>query len=159
MDFQKIKVSGEAMKKSEECCGEFLGHLVQVFNGLLPLPSISSLTNIGQVLQQPRKVTHKPVHILLLVLAMVTCVVMFSAQVWLIAIRECDREQGPCDLFFANDPEDYFARQWDITFLRGFGGVRARSLVILTSTRIIFLFCIVLILMMKSTTVIRWVKK
>merc|ERR1712142_926682 len=86
------------------------------------------------------------------VLAMVTCVVMFSAQVWLIAIRECAREQGPCDLFFGNDPEDYFARQLDITFLRGFG---ARSLVIFTSTPIIFLFCIVLILMLKSTTVIR----
>merc|ERR1712142_926850 len=89
------------------------------------------------------------------VLAMVTCVVMFSAQVWLIAIRECAREEGTCDLFFANDPEDYFARQWNITFLRGFGGVRARSLVILTATPIIFLFCIVLILMMESTSVIR----
>merc|ERR1712142_516445 len=153
MDFQKIKVSGEAMKKSEECCGEYLVHLVQVFNGLLPLPSISSLTNIGQVLQQPRKVTHKPVHILLLVLAMVTCVVMFSAQVWVLAIRDCDGTYGLC--FFVRDPEDYFARRWENIFFNWVGFIAARNIIILTSAPITFLFCTILILMMKNTTVLR----
>jgi len=153
MDFQKIKVSSEAMKKSEKCCGEFLGHLVQVFNGLLPLPSISSLTNIGQVLQQPRKVTNKPVHILLLVLAMVICVVMFFAQIWVLAIRDCDGTYGLC--FFVRDPEDYFARRWENIFFNWVGFIAARNIIILTSAPITFLFCTVLILMMKNTTVLR----
>ena len=76
MEFGRLQVSDKAMKKSEKRCGEILEYLLEVFNVLLPQPSISSPTNIGQLLQQPRRVTHKSVHILLLVLAMILCVVI-----------------------------------------------------------------------------------
>jgi len=135
------------MTKSEEYCGDFLRHLVQQFNGLLPLQNISSLTNISQVLEQPRRVTHKPIYILLLIIAMVTCVVMFSAQVWIIATRDWNIEG-----YLNEDPEDYFAVRWGTNM---WGNVADRKLLILISTPITFLLCIILIQMLKNATVMR----
>ena len=145
MQFQKSKSSeGEALQKSvnylETSCGEYLGNVVQLFNSVLPMPDISSVTNanVVQVLKQQRRITHKPVHILLLLLAMIVCVLMFSSQLWFVSTS--------CNTFNDCEVEDYFARNW---------APFPWNLIILISTPVTFLLSTVLSLLMKETNVQR----
>merc|ERR1719312_826099 len=73
---KSVKMLQKSVEYLETSCGEYLGHLVQLFNSLLPLPSISSVINenFSQALKQQREITHKPVHILLILLAMIICI-------------------------------------------------------------------------------------
>ena len=133
-------------RKSKEYFGQFLENLVQVFNALLPLPTISSVEKIGQYLRQPRNLSHRPVHILCVLLSMIICILMFSAQLWYIATTPCTSEHcTPLD-----DPEDAFARTWVES-----RKVESRKAVILISTPITFLLCIILLLLIRRTTVMK----
>ena len=129
------------LRKSNKSCGLFLEHLVQVFNALLPLPTLSSVEKLGEYLKQPRHLTHKLVHILCIILAMIICILMFSAQLWYIASTPCTSEY--CVPF--DDPEDAFARTW----------VESRKTVIFISTPFTFLLCIILLLLIRRTTVLK----
>merc|ERR1711942_295482 len=142
----------EALQKSveylETSCGEYLGHLVHLFNSLLPLPTIQSVmnANLGEALKQHRKISHKPVHIVLLLLAMIICVLMFSAQLWFVSTS--------CNLFYDCEVDGYFARTW-ARYLAYWARIDDRILIILISTPITFLLSTMLILLMKKTNVIR----
>jgi len=118
-----------------------------MFSTLLPLPKISSLDNIDQVLSQPRHISNKSVHVLLVFLAMLICVIMFSAQLWDISSTDVPSGSNP----FA-DPVDAFARAWDIAYIMR---VQDRKLAILISTPITFLLCTVLLSLMRGTTLLR----
>merc|ERR1719153_1565696 len=161
MQFQNSKSpEGEALQKSlkvlqkslnylETSCGEYLGNVVQLFNSVLPMPDISSVTNanVGQVLKQQRRITHKPVHILLLLLAMIVCVLMFSAQLWFVATS--------CNTFYDCEVDGYFARKWWPSLMTRV--VEDRILIILISTPVTFLLSTLLILLMKETNVLRMI--
>ena len=134
MELPHIQLPEEMVNNSEEFCGGHLENMVHLFYALLPLPSMSSLS---KVLKQPRTIINKPVHILSLILAIILCLLMFSAQ--LIVWQEADQA-------------DYFAREWDIT---GTARVVDRKLVILISTPVTIMLSILLIILMKKTTVIR----
>jgi len=140
------------LNESMKSCGDFLGNLVDLFNTLLPIPSISSFTKFDQIMKNPRKITNKPVHIISVLLAMIICVVMFSAQLWDVATMDCSTELG-CNYSF-DDPEDTFARDWDIT---SHSRVEDRKLVILISTPITFLLCTMMLLLMRGTTVLKMI--
>merc|ERR1712179_483313 len=129
--------------------GEYLGNMVQLFNSILPMPDISSVTNanVGQVLKQQRRITHKPVHILLLLLAMIVCVLMFSAQLWFVSTS--------CDTFYDCEVDGYFARKWWPSLMTRV--VEDRILIILISTPVTFLLSTLLILLMKETNVLRMI--
>jgi len=150
--FQNSKSpEGEALQKSvnylETSCGEYLGNMIKLFNSLLPMPDISSLTNanVGQVLKQERRITHKPVHILLLLLAMIICVLMFSAQLWFVSIVRSIVSTS-CNTFYDCEVDDYFARNW---------GPFPIMNIILIPTPITFLLSTILILLIKQTNVQR----
>merc|ERR1719153_390196 len=159
MQFQNSKSpEGEALQKSlkvlqksvnylETSCGEYLGNVVQLFNSVLPMPDISSVTNanVGQVLKQQRRITHKPVHILLLLLAMIVCVLMFSSQLWFVSTS--------CNTFNDCEVDDYFARKWAPFAMMW--RVEDRILIILISTPVTFLLSTILIILMKKTNVLR----
>merc|ERR1719315_434840 len=81
---------------------------------------------------------------------MIICILMFSAQLWYIATTTCSSEY--CVPF--DDPEDAFARTWDIT---DSWRVESRKAVILISTPITFLLCIILLLLTRRTTVLKLV--
>jgi len=159
MQFQNSKSpEGEALQKSvkvlqksvnylETSCGEYLGNMVQLFNSILPMPDISSVTNanVGQVLKQQRRITHKPVHILLLLLAMIICVLMFSAQLWFVSIVRSIVSTS-CNTFYDCEVDDYFARNWGPFPIKN---------IILIPTPVTFLLSTILILLMKKTNVLR----
>merc|ERR1719153_2143069 len=159
MQFQNSKSpEGEALQKSlkvlqksvnylETSVGEYLGNMVQLFNSILPMPDISSVTNanVGQVLKQQRRITHKPVHILLLLLAMIVCVLMFSSQLWFVSTS--------CNTFNDCEVDDYFARKWAPFAMMW--RVEDRILIILISTPVTFLLSTILIILMKKTNVLR----
>ena len=128
--------------ETETSCGQYLENLVLLFNSLLPLPTISN-TNVGQVMKQQRKISHKPAHILLLLLAMIICVLMFSTQLWFVSTS--------CNLFYDCEVDGYFARSWD-TFHRR---IEDRILIILISTPVTFLLSTILILLIRKTNVLR----
>ena len=135
-------------RKSKEYFGQFLENLVQVFNALLPLPTVSSVEKLGEYLKQPRNLTHKPVHILCILLAMIICLLMFSAQLWYIATTPWTSEY--CLLFY--DCEEALA-------MTNFGllEVESRKAVILICTPVTFLLCIILLLLIRRPTVLRLV--
>ena len=144
--FQNSKSpEGEALQKSvnylETSCGEYLGNVVQLFNSVLPMPDISSVTNanVGQVLKQQRRITHKPVHILLLLLAMIICVLMFSSQLWFVSTS--------CNTFNDCEVENYFARSW-VPYAMS-------SAIWYISTPVTFLLSTILILLLRETNVLR----
>merc|ERR1719153_1485542 len=159
MQFQNSKSpEGEALQKTvkvlqksvnylETSCGEYLGNVVQLFNSVLPMPDISSVTNanVGQVLKQQRRITCKPVHILLLLLAMIICVLMFCAQLWFVSTS--------CKTFYDCEVDDYFARKWAPFAMMW--RVEDRILIILISTPVTFLLSTILIILMKKTNVLR----
>merc|ERR1719153_1304441 len=161
MQFQNSKSpEGEALQKSlkvlqksvnylETSCGEYLGNVVKLFNSILPMPDISSVTNanVVQVLKQQRRITHKPVHILLLLLAMIVCVFMFSAQLWFVSTS--------CNTFYDCEVDGYFARKWWPSLMTRV--VEDRILIILISTPVTFLLSTLLILLMKETNVLRMI--
>merc|ERR1719153_685013 len=142
MELPHIQFPEEVVKKSEEFCAGHLETLVNLFYTLLPLPSMSSLTSS---LKQSRAIINKLVHILSVFLAMILCLLMFSAQLWFIKSRPYVEEWQDAD------QDDYFAREWDIT---GTARVVDRKLVILISTPVTFILSILLIILMKKTTVI-----
>jgi len=142
MELPHIQFPEEVVKKSEEFCAGHLETLVNLFYTLLPLPSMSSLTSS---LKQSRTIINKPVHILSVFLAMILCLLMFSAQLWFIKSRPYVEEWQNAD------QDDYFAREWDIT---GTARVVDRKLVILISTPVTFILSILLIILVRKTTVI-----
>ena len=101
------------LNQYEDYLGELLDNQVKMFKKLLQLPSLSSFPIVDQVMKQHRKITNKPLHILFIILAMMGCFVMFSAQLWYIATMDCTPEQGCYNSF--EDPNGAFARDWDIT--------------------------------------------
>jgi hypothetical protein len=127
---------------------ELLDNQVKMFRKLLQFPSLSTFAD--QVKKQPRKITNKLVHILAILLAMMVCIVMFSAQLWYIATMDCTPELGCYNSF--EDRNDAFARDLDITQL---ARVEDRKLVILISTPITFLLCTILLLLIRETTKLR----
>merc|ERR1719233_180374 len=141
MELPHIQLPEEVVKKSEEFCAGHLKTLVNLFHTLLPLPSVSSLTNS---LKQSRPIINKPVHILSLFLAMILCLLMFSAQLWFINSRPSVEEWQEAD------QDNYFAREWDMT---GTARVVDRKLVILISTLVTFTLSILLIILTRKTTV------
>eukprot|EP00092_Neocalanus_flemingeri_P012466 GFUD01013439.1.p1 GENE.GFUD01013439.1~~GFUD01013439.1.p1 ORF type:complete len:664 (-),score=99.68 GFUD01013439.1:189-2114(-) len=147
-----LNYSGTNIKETAAITRELIFKQVEIFSNLLPLPSVQSLGNLDEVLKQPRLLTNKPVHVMSILLAMVACIAMFSAQLWDIAISECAEEQT-CT--FNQDPDDTFAR----TRLYGIVGyyVSDRKIIILVSTPIAFLLCTTLLLLMRGTTVLRMV--
>ena len=150
MNIPHFNLSETKLKKSAETAAELLTTQLEIFSKLLPLPSVESLTNLDQVMKEPRKITNKPTHVLCIILAMIVCVVMFTAQLWDVATMVCTSEQG-CYFSF-DDPDNSFARNWV------FGSqVSDRKLAILISTPIAFLFCTMLLLLMKGCTVLRFV--
>merc|ERR1719153_792052 len=144
---KSVKVLQKSVNYLETSCCEYLGNVVQLFNSVLPMPDISSVTNanVGQVLKQQRRITHKPVHILLLLLAMIVCVLMFSSQLWFVSTS--------CNTFNDCEVEDYFARTW-VRYLMMWR-VEDRILIILISTPVTFLLSTILIILMKKTNVLR----
>eukprot|EP00092_Neocalanus_flemingeri_P031167 GFUD01033858.1.p1 GENE.GFUD01033858.1~~GFUD01033858.1.p1 ORF type:complete len:654 (-),score=109.54 GFUD01033858.1:582-2510(-) len=147
-----LNYSGTDIKETAAITRELISKQVEIFSNLLPLPSVQSLNNLDNVLKQPRLLTNKPVLVMSILLAMVACIAMFSAQLWDIAISECDEERT-CT--FNQDPADTFAR----TVLYGIVGYRVsdRKIIILVSTPIAFLLCTTLLLLMRGTTVLRMV--
>eukprot|EP00092_Neocalanus_flemingeri_P012464 GFUD01013437.1.p1 GENE.GFUD01013437.1~~GFUD01013437.1.p1 ORF type:complete len:652 (-),score=110.42 GFUD01013437.1:189-2111(-) len=147
-----LNYSGTNIKETAAITRELISKQVEIFSNLLPLPSVQSLTNLDKVLKQPRLLTNKPVLVMSILLAMVACIAMFSAQLWDIAISECAEEQT-CT--FNQDPDDTFAR----TRLHGIVGyyVSDRKIIILVSTPIAFLLCTTLLLLMRGTTVLRMI--
>eukprot|EP00092_Neocalanus_flemingeri_P031166 GFUD01033857.1.p1 GENE.GFUD01033857.1~~GFUD01033857.1.p1 ORF type:complete len:666 (-),score=97.00 GFUD01033857.1:582-2513(-) len=145
-----LNYSGTNIKETAAITRELISKQVEIFSNLLPLPSVQSLNNLDKVLKQPRLLTNKPVHVMSILLAMVACIAMFSAQLWDIAISECDEERT-CP--FNQDPDDTFSR----TVLYGIVGYRVsdRKIIILVSTPIAFLLCTTLLLLMRGTTVLR----
>eukprot|EP00092_Neocalanus_flemingeri_P098953 GFUD01126222.1.p1 GENE.GFUD01126222.1~~GFUD01126222.1.p1 ORF type:complete len:562 (+),score=74.58 GFUD01126222.1:154-1686(+) len=144
--------SGTDIKETAAKTRELISKQVEIFSNLLPLPSVQSLTNLDKVLKQPRLLTNKPVHVISILLAMLTCIAMFSAQLWDIAISGCDEERT-CT--FDQDPDDTFARP----VVYGIVGyyVSDRKIIILVSTPIAFLLCTTLLLLMRGTTVLKMV--
>ena len=138
------------LNQCEDYLVELLDSQVEMFRKLLPLPSFSSSPIVDQVKKQPRRITNKPVHILSILLTMMGCIVMFSAQLWYIATMDCNTEQGCYNSF--EDPNDAFARDFDITKL---ARVEGRKLVILISTPITFILCIILLLLIRETSELR----
>merc|ERR1712243_341557 len=102
--------------------------------------------NLGEALKQQRKIMHKPVHIFLLLLAMIICVLMFSAQLWFVSTS--------CNLFYDCEVDGYFARTWT-TYWAYWARIDDRILIILISTPATFLLSTMLILLMKKTNVLR----
>ena len=149
---KSVKMLQKSVEYLETSCGEYLGHLVQLFNSLLPLPTIQSVmnANLGEALKQQRKIIHKPVHIVLLLLAMIICVLMFSAQLWFVSTS--------CNLFYDCEVDGYFARTWT-TYWAYWARIDDRILIILISTPVTFLLSTMLILLMKKANVLRWVNK
>merc|ERR1712002_721999 len=145
---KSVKMLQKSVEYLETSCGEYIGHLVQLFNSLLPLPTIQSLmnANLGEALKQQRKIIHKPVHIFLLLLAMIICVLMFSAQLWFVSTS--------CNLFYDCEVDGYFARTWT-TYWAYWARIDDRILIILISTPVTFLLSTMLILLMKKTNVLR----
>merc|ERR1711942_502349 len=138
---KSVKMLQKSVEYLETSCGEYLGHLVHLFNLLLPLPTIQSVmnANLGEALKQQRKIIHKPVHIVLLLLAMIICVLMFSAQLWFVS--------SSCNLFYDCEVDGYFARTWTFNWLFFMNRIDDRILIIL-STPITFLLSTMLILLM-----------
>ena len=134
------------MKKSAETSTELTSHL-EIFSRLFPLTSAKSFTKLDRVLKQPRKITNMAAHVFCIILAMIVCVVMFTAQLWDVAA--CTSDQGCCYSF--DDPDDAFAR--NLVFGEE---VSDRKIAILVSTPIIFLLCTMLLLLMKESTVFRF---
>eukprot|EP00092_Neocalanus_flemingeri_P076016 GFUD01094254.1.p1 GENE.GFUD01094254.1~~GFUD01094254.1.p1 ORF type:complete len:657 (-),score=104.31 GFUD01094254.1:189-2108(-) len=147
-----LNYSGTNIKETAAITRELIFKQVEIFSNLLPLPSVQSLSNLDKVLKQPRLLTNKPVHVMSILLAMVACIAMFSAQLWDIAISECAEEQT-CT--FNQDPDDTFARP----VLHGIVGYRVsdRKIIILVSTPIAFLLCTTLLLLMRGTTILKMV--
>merc|ERR1712179_238514 len=144
---KSVKVLRKSVEYLETSCGQHLGNLVQLFNSLLPLPCISSVTNtnVGQAIKQQRRINHKPVHILLILLAMIICVLMFSSQLWFVSTS--------CNLFNDCDVDGYFARSiftYNYTYTFYMTKIVDRILIILISTPITFLLSTILILMRKT---------
>jgi len=149
---KSVKVLRKSVEYLETSCGQHLGNLVQLFNSLLPLPSISSVTNtnVGQVIKQQRRITHKPAHILLILLAMIICVLMFSSQLWFVSTS--------CNLFNDCDVDGYFARSiftYNYTYTFYMTKIADRILIILISTPVTFLLSTILILLMRKTNVLK----
>merc|ERR1711942_333203 len=145
---KSVKVLEKSVEYLETSCGEYLGNLVQLFNSLLPLPSISSVINenFSQALKQQREITHKPVHILLILLAMIICVLVFSMQLWFVSTT-CSLCCYDCEI-----ERDYFARTWDSFYMTR---IEDRILIILISTPVTFLLSTILLVLMKRTNVMR----
>jgi len=141
-----VKVLQKSVEYLETSCGEYLGNLVQLFNFLLPLPSISSVINenFSQALKQQREITPKPVHILLILLSMFICVLVFSMQLWFVSTT--------CNLFYDCKVDGYFARTWDSFYMTR---IEDRILIILISTPVTFLLSTMLLVLMKKTNVMR----
>ena len=141
-----VKVLQKSVEYVETSCGEYLGNLVQLFNSLLPLPSISSVINenFSQALKQQREITHKPVHILLILLAMIICVLVFSMQLWFVSTT--------CNLFYDCEVDGYFARTWDSFYMTR---IEDRIPIILISTPVTFLLSTILLVLMRKTNVMR----
>jgi len=146
---KSVKMLQKSVEYLETSCGEYLGHLVQLFNSLLPLPTIQSVmnANLGEALKQQRKIIHKPVHIVLLLLAMIICVLMFSAQLWFVSTS--------CNLFYDCEVDGYFARTWTFNWAFFMNRIEDRILIIIISTPVTFLLSTMLILLMKKTNVLR----
>ena len=92
--FKNFNLSETKLKKSAETAAELLTTQLEIFSKLLPLPSVEALTNLDQVMKQPRKITNKPAHVLCILLAMIVCAVMFTSQLWDVATVDCTSEQG-----------------------------------------------------------------
>ena len=149
MNIPHFNLSETKLKKSAETAAKLLTTQLEIFSKLLPLPSVESLTNLDQVMKEPRKITNKPAHVLCILLSMIVCVVMFTAQLWDVATMDCTSEQG-CYFSF-DDPDNAFARNWVFD-----SQVSDRKLAILISTPIAFLLCTMLLLLMKGSTVLRF---
>ena len=106
------------------------------------------MSNLKQVMKQPRRFKNKYVHILLLLLAMILCVVMFFAQL----LFDDDFIEENYDSFPGVDPEGYFASVWNITGTARVGDIKV---VIFLATPITFLLSVVLILLFQKMTVLR----
>ena len=139
---KSVRVLQKSVDYLEASCGEYLGNLVQLFNSLLPLPSISSVMNAN--LKQQREITHKPAHILLILLAMIICVLVFSMQLWFVSTT--------CNLFYDCEVDGYFARTWDSFYMTR---IEDRILIILISTPVTFLLSTILLVLMRKTNVMR----
>ena len=144
MNIPHINISETKMKQSAETSAELTSHL-EIFSRLLPLPSAKSLTKLDRVLKQPRKITNMGAHVFCIILAMIVCVVMFTAQLWDVATLD----QGWN--YYFGDPDNAFARDWVFGWR-----VSDRKIAILVSTSITFLLCTMLLLLMKGSTVLRF---
>ena len=119
---------------------------------LVPFPSIHSWNSFDKVMDEPRRITNIPVHVISILLAMFACMTMFSAQLWDMAITECNEGQK-CSLF--QDPDDTFARYqvYGIVVSK----ISNRKLSILVSAPITFLLCISLLILLRGTTALKQV--
>merc|ERR1719308_370232 len=130
------------LKSSEE--ETYLRNLVTLFNALVPMSSISSATkaNFREAMNQERKITRKPVHILIIV---------FATQLWFDSIP-CKVDDCLEDLFDfdygAIYDFHYFAM--DARFYRYF-----MIDCILISTPVTFLLCTLLLVLLKNTDNLR----
>ena len=102
-------------------------------------------------MNQERKITRKPVHILIIVFAMILCVLIFATQLWFDSIP-CKVDDCLEDLFDfdygAIYDFHYFAM--DARFYRYF-----MIDCILISTPVTFLLCTLLLVLLKNTDNLR----
>ena len=134
--------------------GELLAKLVEAFSQLLQLPNIHSFNHVDRALEQTRKITNKPVHVFSIILAMLICLVIFSAQLWDIAITDCiwNEDQTMC---YKSDPDDAFARDWVYGIV---SGISDRKIIILVSSPIAFILSTILLSLMTKPTALRLVQ-
>ena len=152
MNSQFFGYSGKNMEKSVALTGELLAKQVEIVSTLLPLPSMQSLNDLEKAMNEPRRIANKPIHVLSILLTMLLCISMFSAQLWDIASTDCKEEH--CSHF--QDPEDMFASKYYHPRIFCYN-TSDRKIVVLVSTSITFLLCTSLLLLMRGTTVLRWV--
>ena len=144
-------ISASNLEPTVSSTGELLAHQVEIVSKLLPLSNIITLKELDRIFREPRQVKIRAIHILFILMAMIACLIMFSAQLWDMAITECTR--GSCFSTF-EDPGNIFASTWLYGIIHG---TSERKLIILISTAVTFFFCTTLLLLMRNTTTIRLV--
>eukprot|EP00092_Neocalanus_flemingeri_P064113 GFUD01077700.1.p1 GENE.GFUD01077700.1~~GFUD01077700.1.p1 ORF type:complete len:507 (-),score=80.92 GFUD01077700.1:74-1507(-) len=137
------KHSGTNVEQFLQSTGELITKHVEKIRKLIPLPSIQSYNDLKKVLKNPRRIRNKPVHVLFILLSMLACIAMFSAQLW-DASNDCN-EDKTCPGF--NDHEDTFARRWVYGMINE---ISTRKVIILVSTPITFLLSTILLLLMRD---------
>eukprot|EP00092_Neocalanus_flemingeri_P041412 GFUD01045094.1.p1 GENE.GFUD01045094.1~~GFUD01045094.1.p1 ORF type:complete len:472 (-),score=91.44 GFUD01045094.1:88-1473(-) len=143
----ELENSGANDEQFLQSTGELLTKLVEAIWKVFPFPSLQFSNDLDKVLKHPRTIRNKSVHVLFILLAMVACIAMFSAQLWDIAISyDCNEDQTFPDL---NDPEDTFARRWAYGIM---SEISNRKFIILFFTVITFLLCITFLLLMRNST-------